>query len=99
MRIWVFLVALIAFAQPAFAAHAHRHSHHGARSHHVRHAAHHYRFAQARRTLRAPVESGYAMPQTFARTDSIDTPFFSDPSFSNRSWKQDVSRYSGDQGR
>src|SRR3954451_13368232 len=89
MRIWVFLAALTAFAQPAFAAHSHRHSHHGARTHHAHHASHHhYRFARAHRMRRAPIESGYAMPQTFARTDAIDRPFFSDPSFPNRSWNQ-----------
>ena len=98
MRIWVFVAALIAFAQPAFAAHSHRHSHHGARTHHVHHASHHhYRFARAYRMRRAPIESGYAMPQTFARTDAIDRPFFSDPSFPNRSWNQTVYGYSGDQ--
>jgi soluble lytic murein transglycosylase-like protein len=94
MRIWVLLAALIAFAQPAFAAHSHRHSH---RSHHVHHAGHHHHFARAHRVWRAPVESGYAMPQVFARTDSIDTPFFSDPPFPNRAWTQNVYRYSGDQ--
>src|SRR3954464_10663618 len=98
MRIWVFLAALIAFAQPAFAAHSHRHSHHGARTHHIHHAGHHhYRFARAYRMRRAPIESGYAMPQTFARTDAIDTPFFSDPSFPNRSWNQTGYRYSDNQ--
>src|SRR5215212_173704 len=48
--------------------------------------SHKYRHHSARM---APIESGYAMPQTFARTDAIDTPFFfSDPSFANRAWTQ-----------
>src|SRR3954465_13511481 len=98
MRIWVFLAALIAFAQPAFAAHSHRHSHHGARSHHVHHTSHHhYRFARAYRMRRAPIESGYAMPQIFARTDASDRPFFSDPSFPNRAWNQNGYHYSENQ--
>src|SRR2546423_2774370 len=97
MRIGVFALALIAFAQPAFAAHSLKHSHHVARTQHVHHAAHHYRSAHAPRVRRTPIESGYVMPQAFARTDAIDTPFFSDPSFPNRSWNQNIYRYSGDQ--
>lgn len=83
MRIWVFALALIAFAQPAFAA-SHRHSHHGARAHHAHRVVHHhYRFARARS---AP---DFAAPITFARTDAIDRPSFSDPSFAqNRSWNE-----------
>src|SRR2546423_4101725 len=94
MRIWVFLAALIAFAQPAFATASYRHSH---RTHTFYHASHHHHFARAHRVRRAPIESGDAMPQTFARTDAVDTPFFSDPSFSNRSWNQKVYRYSDNQ--
>ena len=30
------------------------------------------------------------MAQTFARTDAIDTPFFSDPSLPNRSWNESI---------
>src|SRR5438128_785060 len=97
MRIWVFLAALTAFTQPAFAAHSHHHSHHGIRTHHVRHASHHYRYARAYRMRRAPIESGYAMPQTFVRTEAVDTPFFSGPSFPNRSWNQSAYRYSENQ--
>ena len=37
------------------------------------------------------------MPQTFARTDAVDTPFFSDPSFPNRSWSENSNRYSWNQ--
>src|SRR4051812_35533232 len=102
MRIWVSLAAFVAFAQPASAAHSHRHSHHGARTHSIHHTNHHhYRFARAYRMRRAPIESGYAMPQSFARTDAIDRPFFSDPSFPNRSsnqaWNQNGYRYSENQ--
>jgi len=32
------------------------------------------------------------MPQTFARTDAIDTPFFSGLSFPDRSWNESVNR-------
>lgn len=88
MRIGVFALALIAFAQPAFAKqNSHRHPHQTARTHHLHHAAHH-RSVHAARVRRAPIESGYAMPRTFARTDATDTPFFSDPSFPNKSWAQ-----------
>src|SRR5438105_2909279 len=97
MHIWVFFAALTAFTQPAFAAHSHHHSHHGIRAHHVYHASHHYRYARAYRMRRAPIESGYAMPQAFARTDAVDTPFFGDASFSNRAWNQNVYRNSADQ--
>jgi soluble lytic murein transglycosylase-like protein len=89
MRICVFALATIALAQPAFARdHAHRHSHHGVRSHHHNYAAHHHRrFARAAHIRREPIESGYSMPQSFARTDASDTPFWnSDPSFGHRAW-------------
>jgi len=89
MRIWVFLAALTAFAQPAFAAHSHRHSH---RTHSIHHASHHHHFARAHRMRRSPIESGYATPQTFTRTDAIDTPFFSGLSFPDRSWNESVNR-------
>ena len=94
MRIGVFALALTAFVQPAFAAHSHRHSHHIARTRHVDYAGHHHRFA---RVQRAPIESGYAMPQAFARTDAIETPFFGDDSFPNRSWNQNSNRNSWNQ--
>jgi soluble lytic murein transglycosylase-like protein len=88
MRIWVFAAALTAFTQPALATASHRHSHYGIRTHDIHYARHHP-FAYAGRT---PVESGYAMAQTFARTDAIDTPFFSAPSFPNRSWNESSDR-------
>src|SRR5436305_8601382 len=97
MRIWIFVAALIAIAQPAFAAHSHRHAQHGAGTHHVHHVRHHHRFAYAHRVQRAAIESGYAMPQTFARTDAVDTPFFSDSSFPNRSWNRNANLYSWNQ--
>jgi len=84
MRICVFALALVALAQPAFAkershSHSHRHPHHAA-YHHAR--VHHY--AQMR--MRPMLETGAV--QMFARTDAIDRPFFSDPSFPNRSRSQ-----------
>ena len=85
MRFVVSALALVAFAQPAFAA-SHRHSHHGARAHHVHRVAHHHhRFVHLRRM------PAYVAPAVFARTDAIDTPFFGNPSFANRSWPQNSS--------
>src|SRR3954468_23544757 len=85
MRICVFALALVATAQPAFAkSHSHRHAHYAA-YHHARHV-HHY----AHMRMRPMLEPGAA--QMFARTDAtdsaIDRPFFSDPSFPNRSRSQ-----------
>src|SRR3954453_843945 len=78
MRICVFALALVATAQPAFAkSHSHRHAHYAAH-HHARHV-HHY----AHMRMRPMLEPGAA--QMFARTDAMDRPFFSDPSFPNRS--------------
>lgn len=84
MRACVIAVGMIALAQPALARDAHKSSHHGARHHH-QHVAqpHHRATAHYRKRARiarvrheAPIESGYAMPQSFARTDATDTPFF-----------------------
>jgi soluble lytic murein transglycosylase-like protein len=72
MRTCVLALAALAFTQPAF---AHGHSHKPSR-----HAAHHV----ARAHLRHALPPAAAMPQAFARTDASDTPFWSDPSFSNR---------------
>src|SRR5437870_4384807 len=78
MRICVFALALVATAQPAFAkSHSHRHAHYAA-YHHARHV-HHYAY----RRVQPMIEPGAA--QMFARTDAIERPFFSDPSFPNRS--------------
>jgi soluble lytic murein transglycosylase-like protein len=83
MRACVIAFAVTAFAQPALARdHAHKahRSHQIMQSHHVTHV-HSYRFSQHRKfrrvaRLRAvPVESGYTMPQSFARTDATDSPF------------------------
>jgi len=65
MRIGVFALALIAFAQPAFAKQS-SHRHHAARTSQIQQPA-------------------YAV---FARTDAIDTPFFSGQLFPNRAWAQ-----------
>ena len=78
MRICVFALALVALAQPAFAR-SHHHAHH-ARAYHA-HYAHHV--ARARVRLSEP-----GMVQAFVRTDATDRPFFSDPSFPNRGWRQ-----------
>src|SRR4051794_12734637 len=85
MRICVFALALVATAQPAFAkSHSHRHAHHAA-YHHARHV-HHYAY----RRVQPMIAPGAV--QMFARTDAtdsaIDRPFFSDPSFPNRSRPQ-----------
>src|SRR3954454_17411196 len=79
MRICVFALALVALAQPAFAR-SHYHHAHQARAYHA-HYAHHV--ARARVRLSEP-----GMVQAFVRTDATDRPFFSDPSFPNRAWRQ-----------
>ena len=83
MRACIFALAVTAVAQPALARDLHHSSHHV--SHHRHHAAegrHHHaarfhrgagRFTRVRNA--APIESGYSMPQSFARTDATDTPF------------------------
>jgi soluble lytic murein transglycosylase-like protein len=86
MRICILAAAVIALAQPAFARDAAHKSPHIKRHHHAahvskhRHVKHHRKF---RRVVRAaPIESGYAMPKSFAevpasfaRTNATDTPF------------------------
>ena len=78
MRACVLAVGIIALAQPALARDIQKSSHHGARHHHQHVAqSHHRKHARIVRVRReAPIESGYAMPQSFARTDATDTPFF-----------------------
>jgi soluble lytic murein transglycosylase-like protein len=79
MRACVLVVGMIALAQPALARDVHKPSHHGVRHHHHQHVAqpHHRKRARIVRVRHeAPIESGYAMPQSFARTDATDTPFF-----------------------
>jgi soluble lytic murein transglycosylase-like protein len=89
MRACVIAAAVVALTQPAFAAKTHKkssHRHHVSHHSHQHHAKHHRTHVRLRR---APVESSYAAPQTFVRTDATDAPFFfSDPSFPNRSWSQ-----------
>src|SRR4051794_28203878 len=78
MRICVFALALVALAQPAFA-----------RSHHQAHHARAYYAHHTHHAARARVRLSEAgMVQTFVRTDATDRPFFSDPSFPNRAWRQ-----------
>src|SRR3954468_8346561 len=78
MRICVFALALVALAQPAFAR-----SHHQAHHARVYYAHHTHHAARARVRLSEP-----GMVQAFVRTDATDRPFFSDPSFPNRGWRQ-----------
>src|SRR5262245_60712061 len=75
MRACVIAAAILAVSQPAFAKAHHKHRHH---THHLTHT-HSHRHAPIPADFRA------AIPQAFARTDATDAPFFSDPSFPNRS--------------
>jgi soluble lytic murein transglycosylase-like protein len=78
MRACILALAVTAVAQPALArehhksSHASSHHHHyaGPARHHFARFHHRIRFA---RIQREPVISGYAMPQSFARTDSTDS--------------------------
>jgi soluble lytic murein transglycosylase-like protein len=77
MRACVFAVGIITLAQPAFARDFHKSSHHVSRHHHhhVAHARPHHRKARIVRVRgEAPIISGYSMPQSFARTDAVDSP-------------------------
>jgi len=85
MRACVIAAAIVALSQPAFAAKTHKknsHRHHVSHLSHQHIAKHHRKHARLRR---APIETGYAAPQLFARTNATDAPVFSDPSFPNRS--------------
>ena len=79
MRACAFVLAMIAITPPAFAREPSGKSHQLTPAHHakpMRHAdrARHQR--QVRRVVReAPIESGYAMPQSFASPDALETPF------------------------
>jgi len=81
MRTCVLALAAIVISQPALARDTSHKSHHLKRHHHAAHAGtHHYvkRHRALRRVVRVPatpIESGYAMPQSFARTDAMDSPF------------------------
>jgi hypothetical protein len=81
MRACVLAIAAIAISQPALARDTSHKSHHLKRHHHAAHAGtHHYvkRHRALRRVVRVPatpIESGYAMPRSFARTDAMDSPF------------------------
>lgn len=77
MRACVFALAITAVAQPAFARDHHKsshqfsHHHYGAQGrHHV--ARFHHHGARFARAPREAIVSGYAMPQSFARTDSVE---------------------------
>jgi soluble lytic murein transglycosylase-like protein len=68
MRACVLALAVVAFAQPAYAASshkAHKRHHHAAAAHHhgAAHHRHHARVTRVRRE--APIISGYAMPKSF----------------------------------
>lgn len=77
MRACVLAIGMIALAQPALARDFHKPSHHVSRHHHhVTHARSHHRTARiARVRHETPIVSGYSMPQSFARTDAVDSPF------------------------
>jgi len=79
MRACVLVLAAIVIAQPALARDQSHRSHQVVRAHHhVAQARHAYRLRHhtVRRIVRAaPIESGYAMPQSFARTDATDSQF------------------------
>jgi len=83
MRACVLAIGMIALAQPAFARDLHKPSHHVSKHsrHHVAHARPHHRTAHLVRVRREPPSiSGYSMPQSFARTDAVDSPVMQ-PSF------------------
>jgi soluble lytic murein transglycosylase-like protein len=87
MRACVIAAAIVALAQPAFAAKPHKknsHRHHASHLSQQHLVKHHRKHARLRR---APIESGYATPM-FARTNATDAPTFSDPSFPNRAWSE-----------
>ena len=99
MRACVLALATIVISQPALARDTSHKAHHLKRHHHAAHAGtHHYvkRHRALRRVVRVPVtpiESGYAMPKSFARTDAMDSPFnawgaasptFAAPTFARR---------------
>ena len=93
MRARVIALVAVAFAQPAFASdHSDRSSHQAARQHHAQdhhHGAKHHRVAmRVARVRGAPIESGYSMPQSFARTDATDTAF-------QRTWPMTTQPVSG----
>jgi soluble lytic murein transglycosylase-like protein len=85
MRSFILAIAAIAIAQPALARDSSHKSHHIKRHHHAAHSGKHHvkHHRKVRRVVRvqSPIESGYAMPksfaevQSFARTDATDTPF------------------------
>ena len=86
MRSFILAIAAIAISQPALARDSSHKSHHIKRHHHAAHSGnpHHVKHhRKIRRVVRvqSPIESGYAMPKSFAevpsfaRTDAADTPF------------------------
>ena len=86
MRSFILAIAAVAISQPALARDSSHKSHHFKRHHHAAHAGnpHHVKHhRKVRRVVRVgtPIESGYAMPKSFAevpsfaRTDATDTPF------------------------
>ena len=76
MRACVLAIGMIALAQPALARDFHKSSHHVSKHsrHDVAHTRPHHRTAHLLRVRReAPIISGYSMPQSFARTDAVDS--------------------------
>lgn len=81
MRACVLALAVIALAQPAYAASSHKAQkrHHVSQSqHHVTKYRHHARVARVRRE--APIESGYAMPKSFGEAPA--------QAWQQRGWQQ-----------
>jgi soluble lytic murein transglycosylase-like protein len=78
MRACVFVLAMTAVAQPALARehhkshHQHSHQHYAAQGRHHAARVHHSHVVRAR-VPREAIISGYAMPQSFARTDSVES--------------------------
>ena len=80
MRSFILASAAIAITQPALARGASHKSPHIKRQHHAAHPGKHHHVKYHRKTRRvvrveSPIESGYAMPQSFARTDATDSRF------------------------
>jgi len=74
MRSFILAIAAITIAQPALARDASHRSHHHA-AHPGKHHVKHHRAMRRVVRVEAPIESGYAMPKSFARTDATDLPF------------------------
>jgi len=90
MRACVLALAVTAMAQPALAREHHKSSHALSHHHYNGQTRHHFvgsrHRIRAARVAREPVISGYAMPQSFARTDSTDSAWGQTPAA--QGWQQ-----------